>query len=99
MSIVLCRIILIFSRKTMSKTMRLFSLLDLMDLAWTKEVELELCMVHWEPTINGGASGNNWYVNWELAGPATGPGNTGNWAKGKGGKPRNNHPYAQPYYR
>ena len=48
-------------------------------------------------SINGGASGNNWYVNWELAGPATGPGNTGNWAKGKGGKPRNNHPFAQPY--
>ena len=48
-------------------------------------------------SINGGASGNNWYVNWELAGPATGPGNTGNWSKGKGGKPRNNHPFAQPY--
>ena len=48
-------------------------------------------------SINGGASGNNWYVNWELAGPATGPGNTGNWSKGKGGKPRNNHAFAQPY--
>ena len=48
-------------------------------------------------SINGGASGNNWYVNWELAGPATGPGNTGNWSKGKGGIPRNNHPFAQPY--
>ena len=48
-------------------------------------------------TINGGAGGNNWYVNWELAGPATGPGNTGNWSNGKGDKPRNNHPFAQPY--
>ena len=49
------------------------------------------------PSIKGGANGNNWYVNWELAGPATGPGNTGNWTSGKGGLPRNNHPFAQPY--
>ena len=30
-----------------------------------------------------------WYVNWELAGPATGAGNTGNWtsSNGKGGLP------------
>jgi hypothetical protein len=48
-------------------------------------------------SINGGASGNNWYVNWELAGPETGPSNTGKWTKGKGGNPRNNHPFAQPY--
>ena len=49
------------------------------------------------PSIKGGANGNNWYVNWELAGPATGPGNTGNWTSGKGGLPRNNHSFAQPY--
>ena len=48
---------------------------------------------------NGSANGNMWYVNWELAGPSTGPGNTGNWTanNGKGGLPRNNHPFAQPY--
>jgi hypothetical protein len=48
---------------------------------------------------NGSANGNMWYVNWELAGPATGPGNTGNWtsSNGKGGLPRNNHAFAQPY--
>ena len=49
------------------------------------------------PSIKGGANGNNWYVNWELAGPATGPGNTGNWTSGKGRLPRNNHSFAQPY--
>ena len=50
------------------------------------------------PSINGGANGNNWYVNWELAGPPTGPGNTGNWANGKGpNKLRNNYSFAQPY--
>ena len=35
------------------------------------------------PSIKGGANGNNWYVNLELAGPSTGPGN--------------NHSFAQPY--
>lgn len=48
---------------------------------------------------NGSANGNMWYVNWELAGPPSGPGNTGNWtsSNGKGGLPRNNHAFAQPY--
>jgi len=47
----------------------------------------------------GGASGNNWYVNWELAGQETGLGNTGSWDEttGTGGKARSNHPYAQGY--